>query len=207
MYTLYNHPFSQHARRVVALLELAKLPYETKQVDLMNAEHLSPHFLAINPNHQVPSLVDGDIAIHESGAILRWLCTRHELTDWYPDNLAQRAQVEQWLDWTQCRFGPAVMGIVFNTVFAGDHADNVALNKGHKEMEELAPILEAALEGRDWLAGGEHPTIADIAAGSNIAHLALAGAAPSSANITAWHERLCALPGFAKALPPQMAKA
>jgi glutathione S-transferase len=205
MYTLYTHPFSQHGRRVVALLELAQLPYETKIVDLGQAEHLSPQFLAINPNHQVPTLVDGDVRLHESGAILRWLCTKHALSDLYPDDLAQRAQVEQWLDWTQCRFGVAVSAIVFNTVFAGDRADAAALKRGHASMEELSPMLEAALEGRDWLAGGHHPTIADIAAGSNIAHLAIANAAPTTPNIVAWHSRLCALAGFAKALPPQMA--
>lgn len=207
MYTLYTHPISQHGRRVVALLECASLPYETRIVNLMQAEHLSPKFLAINPNHQVPTLIDGDIRIHESGAILRYLCTKHGLEDWYPQTLAVRAQVEQWLDWTQCRFGPAVTAIVFNSLFAGDQADEVALARGHKSMEEIGGLLEAALEGRDWLAGGTKPTIADLAAGANIAHLGLAESAPQSPNILAWHARLCELDGFAKALPPQMAAA
>jgi glutathione S-transferase len=207
MYTLYTHPISQHARRVVALLELAGIPYEPRIVNLAKGEHMAPDYLKVNPNHQVPTLVDGDIVIHESGAILRWLCHRHDLGDWYPADFRQRAAIEQWLDWTQCKFGVAVSAIVFNTLFAGERADKEALRRGEQSLTELLPILEAALTGRDWLAGGAHPSIADIAAGTNIAHLGLAGAAPDSPAITAWHERLCALPGFAKALPPQMATA
>lgn len=204
MYTLYNHPISQHARRVVALLESAGLDYESRFVDLGAAEHLSPHFLAINPNHQVPTLVDGDIRIHESGAILRWLCTRHQLNAWYPTELRERAEVEQWLDWTQSRLQTPVIEIVFNTLFAGENADPSAIERGRKSMRELAEILDASLEGRTWIAGGHHPTIADLALGTNITHLDLADAQPQSPNIQAWIQRVLALPGFAKAMPPAL---
>lgn len=207
MYTIYTHPFSQHSRRVVALLESTGLAYEAKFVDLAAAEHLSPHYLAINPNHQVPTLVDGDMRLHESGAILRWLCTKHDLSDWYPVQLSERAQVEQWLEWTQSRLQTPVVQIVFNTVFAGEHADRTAIEQGRKSMIELSEILEASLEGRDWIAGGHHPTIADLALGTNITHLDLAGAQPQTTNIQAWIKRVMALPGFAKAMPPAMAEA
>lgn len=204
MYTLYNHPISQHARRVVALLESAQLPYESRFVDLGAAEHLSPHFLAINPNHQVPTLVDGDIKLHESGAILRWLCTKHDLTTWYPVELTERAEVEQWLEWTQSRLQTPVVEIVFNTLFAGENADKTAIARGKKTMIELTEILEDTLEGRTWIAGGAHPTIADLALGTNITHLDLAGAQPQTPNIQGWIKRVMALPGFAKAMPPAL---
>ena len=99
MYKLYQHPYSQHSRRVVSLLEETGLEYEPMLVDLLNAEHMSAQYLAINPNHQIPTLVDGDTRLHESNAILRYLCVKHALTDWYPDDLPARAAVEQWLDW------------------------------------------------------------------------------------------------------------
>ncbi|MDA0241177.1 MAG: glutathione S-transferase family protein [Proteobacteria bacterium] len=200
MYVLYNHPISQHSRRVMALLVEAGLAYENRHVALDQGEHMAPAYLAVNPNHQVPTLIDGDVKIHESNAILRYLCNANGLEDWYPSDPATRAQVDQWLDWTQCRFSPAVVDIVFNTVFAGENGDKEAIKRGHARMMELLPILDAGLSGRKFLTG-DKPTIADLALGTNVTHLALANAAPGGPNIVAWVERLATLKGFAATMP------
>ena len=204
MHILYSHPISQHSRRVVALLEEAGLEHEIRHVALDTGAHMSPDYLAINPNHQVPTLIDGDVKLHESHAILRYLCAKHGLDDWYPADVKTRAVVDQWLDWTQCRLGPAVIDVVFNTVFAGDQSDKAAIQRGHDKLAELLPILDAGLAGRKFIAG-DTPTIADLALGSNITHLALADAAPSEANIVAWVGRISALKGFAATLPQRQA--
>ena len=202
MYKLYLHPYSQHSRRVVSLLEETGLEYEPIPVDLANGEHMSAEYLAINPNHQVPTLIDGDIKLHESNAILRYLCAKHALTDWYPDDLPARAVVEQWLDWAQCRQGPAVINIVFNRVFLGDKGDQKAIESGLKQMVELSGILEKDLAGKVFLAG-DKPTIADLAIASNLFQLGLAKEMPDSENIQGWYGRVCELEGYRKSLPPQ----
>lgn len=194
MYVLHHHPLSQHARRVVALLEAAHLPYELRRVSLETGEHLSDGYRAINPNHQVPTLVDGELKIFESNAILRHLCHKHGLVDWHPDDPARRAMVEQWLDWNQCRLSPAVVDIVFNAVFLGPKGDQAAIARGRDRLAELAPILETALQSQPYLAGAT-PTIADLSVASNIAQLALADAAPSTPSIRAWYGRIDALDG------------
>jgi glutathione S-transferase len=91
MYILYHFPYSQHARRVVSLMEEAGLPYELRHVDMAKGAHRSAEYLAINPNHQVPTLIDGEIKLHESNAILRYLCVKHGLNAWYPQELPLRA--------------------------------------------------------------------------------------------------------------------
>ena len=202
MYKLYLHPYSQHSRRVVSLLEETGLDYEPIPVDLANGEHLSAEFLAVNPNHQVPTLVDGDIKLHESNAILRYLCVKHDLADWYPADLPARATVEQWLDWAQCRLGPAVINIVFNRVFLGDKGDQEAIARGLKQMIELSRILEKDLEGKVFLAGVK-PTIADLALASNMFQLGLAKEMPDTENIQGWYSRICELEGYRKSLPPK----
>lgn len=194
MYLLYHHPYSQHARRVVALMEEAKLPYELRRVALEKGEHMSPEFLAVNPNHQVPVLIDGDVKLFESNTMLRYLSNKHGLSDWYPQPPAQRAQVDQWLDWNQCRLGPAVVDIVLNKLFLGDKADRQAIARGEQRVAELAPILEQGLAASPFIAG-DAPTIADLSVASNITQLGLAGAAPSSPRIAAWFERVDNLPG------------
>lgn len=199
MYTLYHHPYSQHARRVVALLEAAGIHYALQHVALEKREQLSPEYLAINPNHQVPVLIDGKLKLFESHAILRYLCAKHDLTDWYPDDLPTRARVDQWLDWNQCRLFPAVRDIVLNKVFLRDAGDTAAIARGEQNLPELASILDTALAGRDFLTG-DQPTIADLSIGSNIFQLSYAQAELPGSNIKRWYQQVCAIEGVKKSL-------
>ena len=202
MYVLYSHPYSQHARRVVALFEEAGLDYELRDVALESGEHMTPAFLAINPNHQVPTFIDGEVKIHESNAILRYLCVKHGLKDWYPDDPNVRAKLEQWLDWNQCRLAPPVIDIVLNRMILGDQGDARAIERGEKKMLELAAILDAGLAGSPFLAGPT-PTIADLSVASNITQLEFADAAPTQPNIRSWYRRVSRIDGFRKSLPRQ----
>jgi len=200
MITLFHSPISQHSRRVVSLLEEANIPYDARLVDMMKGEYLSPEFLAINPNHQVPTLIDGDIKIHESNAILRYLCNKHELSQWYPIDLASRAAVEQWLDWSQCQMSPAVVDIVLNKVFLQENGDAAAIERGREKMQELTAILDQHLSGQDFLCG-QQATIADLALASNVFHLGLAEERPDTTHINDWYGRMSELKGFQKSLP------
>ena len=200
MYQLYSFPYSQHARRVISLLEEANLPYELHHVDMMDGEYLQPEYTAINPNQQIPTLVDGDIKVHESNAILRYLCVKHELDSWYPAALEQRAAVEQWLDWNQCRLSPVVVGIVLNQVFMGDAGDQQAIAEGKEKLPRLLSLLDQALEHSPFLAGGL-PTIADLSVASNIFHLSFAEILPEQTNVQRWFQEIAKLEGFVRSLP------
>jgi glutathione S-transferase len=200
MYKLYHFPYSQHARRVVSLLEAAGLPYTLHHIDMAQGEHLSAAYLAINPNHQIPTLVDGDLKLHESNAILRYLCQKHGLADWYPPDLKRRAMTDQWLDWNQCRLSPAVIDIVRNKVFLKDKGDRDAVARGEARLRELTPILEDGLRSADFLVGSA-PTIADLSVASNLFQLGLADAVPSGKRIAAWYGRVNRLEPFRKSLP------
>ena len=200
MYVLFHSPYSQHARRVVSLLIEARLEYRLQPIAMEKGEHLLPEYLAINPNHQVPTLVDGDIKIHESNAILRYLCVKHGLAEWYPSDLAKRAAIEQWLDWNQCRLSPAVVDIVLNTVFLGDRGDAAAIDRGRANLRELEPLLDAALSGADFVAG-DRPTIADLSLGSSVFQLGFAKVTPRGQRTQRWFERVSAIDGFQRSLP------
>lgn len=204
MYVLYHFPMSQHARRVVALMEEAKLPYEIRTVDMAAGQHMSDEFRKINPNHQVPVLLDGDLILTESNAILRYLCARHGLDAWYPADSTKRAVIDQWLDWNQTRLGPAVVDIVLNTVFLGPNGDKAAIARGQLRLADVAPILESALTQRRCVAGSE-PTIADLSIASNITQLQLARAVPATPALAAWHDRISALDGVRASRVPLLA--
>lgn len=200
MYILYQFPFSQHSRRVVSLLVEAGLEYESRHVAMDQGEHRSAEYLRINPNHQVPTLLDGAVKLHESNAILRYLCLKHGLAQWYPTDLAERAAVEQWLDWNQARLSPAVVDIVLNAVFLGDRGDAVAVERGKERLRELEPIIESTLCSRQFLAA-PRPTIADLSLASSIFQLTLAGVHLGGEGTRRWFDRVAALEGFKRSLP------
>jgi len=206
MYILYHMPPSQHSRRVVSLLAEAGLDYETRTIALDKGEQYGPDYLTINPNHQIPTLIDGEIKIHESNAILRYLCVKHRLTDWYPDELVARALTEQWLDWCQCRLGPGVVDVVLNSVFLGDKGDKAAIARGKERLEEVIPIMETHLGGHAFF-GGERPTISDLAIFSAVSHLNFVDARPRTPNIDRWYGDMMRYEGVRKALPPALAAA
>lgn len=194
MYILHQNPFSFYSRRVVALLEEAGIAYEARPINLMAGEHKSEAFIRLNPNGQVPVLEDGDFVISESNAILRYLCGGQGLTDWYPAEPQSRAQVDQWLDWTQCRLSPATRDIVFNSVFMRENGDAAAIARGRDLLATLAPILEEALQQRSYLAG-ERATIADLAVFSCCSQLDLAHLRPASPAIARWYGVMGSLRG------------
>lgn len=202
MYTLYHFPFSQHARRVVMLLEEAKLPYQLHHVAMDKGEHASDAFQQVNPNGQVPVLVDDGFKLAESNAILRYLCTKHELDSWYPRDPKRRAEVDQWLDWNQCRLAPTVVDIVLHTVFMGPKGDKAAIARGREKLPGLFEIL-AAQVSEGWLLGSE-PTIADLSIASNVSHLGFVKDIELPKRVQVWLARVEKLDGYQHAKLPRL---
>ena len=122
-----------------------------------------PEFLALNPNAQVPVIVDDGFVLYESNAILRYLAAKHRAL--IPDTLQGRALVDQWLSWQVGELNPqwgyAVQALMRkNPAFADPAriADSVA--KWTAKMQ----ILEGQLKASRHVAGPEFG-IADIAIG------------------------------------------
>ncbi|WP_373353570.1 glutathione S-transferase family protein [Pseudoroseicyclus sp. CXY001] len=67
--------------RVVWLLEEMGLPYRLRGVDLLAGVENDPELLKINPAGFIPALVDGEVTMVESIAILQYLMARHGPTD------------------------------------------------------------------------------------------------------------------------------
>jgi len=202
MYKLYHSPLSQHARRVVSLFEEAGIEYETTAIAVEAGEHYSPEYLAINPNHQLPALsIDGDVML-ESNTMLRYLCDEHGLESWYPKAARERAHVDQWLDWNQCRLADPVSQLVVNKVVLGDKGDQGAIARAEEKLPDVLGVLESHLQDRTFVAA-PHPTIADLSIASNIFQLGFANAVPTSPNVRAWFDRVGELKGFQASLPQQ----
>src|SRR5215210_3590580 len=67
---------SPNPSKVALFLEEAGLPYEAVPVDTRRGQQFEPAFLAINPNGKVPAIVDGDVTVFDSNAILLYLAEK-----------------------------------------------------------------------------------------------------------------------------------
>jgi glutathione S-transferase len=195
MIALYSDALSPHCSRVLCLLHEASIAHEIRPVDMMKGEYLTPEYQAINPNRQVPSMLDGTLRIHESNAILRYLCRKHGLEQWYPQDLPTLARVEQWLDWNQCRLAPQMTTLVMNRMFLGDQADLAAAGRAETELQTLFALLAEGLRNSAFIAA-DHPTIADLSLVSNLILLDFANVRSDNPLIQRWYDRVTALRGF-----------
>ncbi|SAI68214.1 glutathione S-transferase [Bordetella ansorpii] len=190
---LYSVSLSGHAHRARLFLSLIGQSVELIEVDIPNRAHKQPEFLKLNSFGQVPVLVDGDHVVADSNAILVYLGKKFGKTDWLPEDAAQAAAVQRWLSVAagELAFGPAAARLV--TVFGAPLDAEVAINLAHVLLKRM----DDALAGQPWIAGGQHPTIADVALYSYTAHAPEGNVdLKAYANVRQWLARVEALPGF-----------
>jgi glutathione S-transferase len=201
---LYMHPVSTVSRPVSLLIAEKNLPVEQQVVDLMTGEHLKPEYAAINPNKQVPALVEDDFRMTESSAILKYLGSRFELPE-YPKDLKERAKVDSVMDWFNTQlyrdFG---YGLLYPQIFPHHHRPTEDQQKGviawgkEKSCGWLS-ILDQNIIGADDYVANNRISIADyfgagILTAGEIIHCQFAG----YANVQRWLGNMKALPTWAK---------
>ncbi len=93
---LHDNPRSSNAQKVRFLLAELELDYDRVTVPF-GAERPRWHRV-VNPTGRIPALIDGDVVVGESNAILRYLAVRERRDDLYPQALPVRGRVEWLLD-------------------------------------------------------------------------------------------------------------
>jgi glutathione S-transferase len=153
---LYDFAFSPNCRKVRAVAYELGIAFESVHVDLVNGAAKAPAFLAMNPNGRVPVLVDGDMILWESTAIMRYLAA-NDGSGLVPETLRGKAEVDRWLAWQLAHLGPAMSKVAFERIvkkLTGQGApDEAAIATGSADFAKLSALLDGALEGRDYLAG------------------------------------------------------
>src|SRR5262245_4908360 len=94
--TFYYGSGSPYAWRVWLALEAKELQYEQKTISFSEGDHRKPEFLALNPRHKVPVIVDGDFTLYESAAIMEYLDEQYPSgTKLFPGDARQKARVRR----------------------------------------------------------------------------------------------------------------
>lgn len=190
---LYHFPLSGHAHRAQLMLSLLGLDPEIIFVDLAKGVHKTPEYLAINAFGQVPVIDDNGTIIADSTAILVYLAKKYDTTgQWLPADAAGAAEVQRWLAVAagQINNGPARARLI--TVFGAAFDPKDTIDRAHAVLQ----VIETHLTGREYLAA-DHPTIADVAGYSYIAHAPEGNVSLQDyPNVRAWLTRIEGLKGF-----------
>ena len=189
---LYNLDLSGNCYKVRLFAALTGIPLDLIPVNLAEREQKTAAFTVLNPFEEVPVLVDGDVTLRDSQAILVYLAGRHADRSWRPDDALSQARIMEWLSVAagEVRNGPNTARLIHKFGYDLDMAEAL------RWTNRLLPLLEAHLATQDWFALG-HPTIADCAL---FPYLALApeggiDLSPYPA-LLRWIDRVSALPGF-----------
>ena len=166
--TFYWNLYSQPARAVKALLELGHVAHTEVVLDLMSGESRGEEFLKINPQGQVPFIVEGDFKLGESNAILKYLAeTRSTIpaTLW-PTDLKERAYVDSLLEWHHNHFRPALVAVLrakLGSIKHGHPAPPEVLAFLGELRKPILDVLETLLGKKEGgFLAGEHLTLADL---------------------------------------------
>jgi GSH-dependent disulfide-bond oxidoreductase len=162
---LYSLP-TPNGVKVSVMLEETGLPYEAHRVEFERGEQRSSEFLSLNPYGKIPAILDPDgpggepLPLFESGAILIYLA---EKSGRFLPPQAARYETLEWLMFQLAGVGPLFGQVGYFHRFEGRHVEDPRpLQHYVAESKRLLQVLEARLDGREWIMGDEY-TIADMA--------------------------------------------
>lgn len=189
---LYDLELSGNCYKVRLFAALAGIDLELEPVDMPGGAHKRTPLIELNPWGELPVLVDGEVVLRDSQAILVYLARQYGGHQWWPDGAAQQGEVMQWLSVAanEIHHGPNTARLVEKFGYPLDK------NEALKISARILPLIDQHLNGHPWLALNR-PTVADCALFPYLALSAQGGVSlePYPA-IRAWMERVKALPGY-----------
>ncbi|MGE7956403.1 glutathione S-transferase family protein [Pseudomonas sp. NPDC089530] len=189
---------SINVRKVLWTCEELGLPFEREDWGNGFQSTHSPEFLKLNPNAQVPVLIDEAGVLWESNSICRYLTSKVPGQRLLPGEARRRALVEQWMDWQATELNPS-WGYAFHALVRQnpDYQDPQRIAAGVRGWNEKMALLEQQLAGSDAYVLGDRFTLADIVLGLSVHRWAVAPIEhPDYPAVAAYYQRLSERPGF-----------
>jgi glutathione S-transferase len=201
---LYVDPAATTSRAVLAFCKAETLDVTIRPVVLMKGEHRQSAFVALNPNCMVPVLVDGDLVLTESSAILYYLANKTQ-SALYPKDLVPRAKVDELVAW----FGTNLYKdfgyqFVYPQVIpthrrASEEANRVTIEWGREQSNRWLAVLDHHVLGpeRTYVVA-DRLTIADYYGASIVSLGELIGFSLAQyPNVRRWYRAITTDPSWA----------
>jgi glutathione S-transferase len=160
MIQLHYFPGNASLIAHIVLEELGE-KFELRYVDRAVAAHRGSEYLKLNPNGQIPVLVDGDLVLYETAAICLHLAETHPAAGMAPVAAVERAHFHKWLMWLTNTLQATLMLYFYPERWVDEgNAEGAAQLKSHAEAKvgAMLDILDAHLadHGGTWLLGEQY---------------------------------------------------
>lgn len=207
---LYYGSGSPFAWRVQLALEHKALAYDRKVLSFSAGDTKKPEFLALNPRHRVPVLVDGDFVLYESNAIVEYLEDAYPATGsrLFPTDVRAKALARRLIMEMDSYFDDAIDPLTTQAFSKKpDERDAQEIAKGREAVVAEFALFTKAMQG-EFLAGPL--SAADFAFYPWISYLKRCelrlpnfdSDAMFTPELRRWKARVEALPYFDKTIPP-----
>ena len=197
MLVIWGRPYSSNVIPVIWTANELGLDYTLQLAGGSFGKLDTEAYGKINPNRMIPSIRDGDFALWESLAIVRYLCDRYGAGTLSPADPQMRAIADQWMEWSASRAFMPVIYLFFATVRTQpaerDPAKIASLNK---EAHDALTILDRHLADRPYVCGDEF-TMGDIPIGCVVyRYFNVEVERPALPHVEAWYDRLTTRPAY-----------
>ena len=197
MLEIWGRPYSSNVIPVIWTANELGLDYTLQLAGGSFGKLDTEAYGKINPNRMIPSIRDGDFALWESLAIVRYLCDRYGAGTLSPAEPQMRAIADQWMEWSASRAFMPVIYLFFATVRTQpDARDPAKIASLNKEAYDALTILDKHLADRAYVCG-DHFTMGDIPIGCvDYRYFHVEVERPALPHVEAWYDRLATRPAY-----------
>ena len=197
MLEIWGRPYSSNVIPVIWTANELGLEYTLQLAGGSFGKLDTPEFAQINPNRMIPAIRDGDFALWESLAIVRYLCDSYGAGGLSPADPQTRAVADQWMEWSASRAFMPVIYLFFATVRTQpadrDPAKIAALRD---EAHAALTILDGHLARQPYVCGASF-TMGDIPLGCiAYRYFTVDVERPALPHVEAWYQRLTERPAY-----------
>ena len=161
---LYYVEGSPNCQKVMAVINHLEISVDIEYLDISNGDLNTPEYLAVNPNGKVPAIVDDDLTLWESNAIMQYLADTAPSNTLFPTDSGVRADITRWQCWELAHYNKAFSVLVFETVIKQwmkkGEPDQAFVEYEKKNLARYADVLEKYLDNRSYIVG-DGVTLAD----------------------------------------------
>lgn len=199
MLKVWGRKTSLNVQKVMWALAELGLPNERIDAGGSFGQTKDSHYLTINPNALVPTLVDGDFTLWESNSIVRYLAARYDKSHRLePADLQMRARAQMWMDWQLSVLQPSQRDLFWGLIRTEPaKRDAAAISASRTKNTEAMTLLDAQLAKTAYVAGDVF-TYGDIPVATNAyRYWALVPDHPPLPHARRWYDAIAARPAFA----------
>jgi glutathione S-transferase len=203
--TIYWGSGSPPAWRVLAALAEKGIAFRSEMVTFESGVLKTPAMLSLNPRGLVPILIDGDVRIFESLAILHYLEREYPARALMPAERVAHARALMRMEEANNASVAAGEIVYYMRRTRPEHVNDEYLSAKRAALDAELSLWESYLVSSYYLAGpGQDATLADFAFFPNLAYmvrlgLALEGRYP---NLFAYFQRMAMRPSILASWPP-----